>query len=258
MIAATATLAAPCAAASDEPICAGRPGLASATCSVPAGRFQLETGIADWSRDRSAGTKATELVIAATDMKYGLSTRSHIELTLVPYVRSKVREAGTSETASGVGDVTFRYLHRLTDDEAPVAVAVYPFVKIATAKRPIGNGRWEGGVVVPVDFSLPDTPFSVTFSPEAGWVVDEDGAGHHFSLAHAAGISAELTSRFSMALEISQEWDWDPAGTARQTLGGLSAAFLVNPDFQLDGGFNAGLNRAAPDLQIYFGAAKRF
>jgi hypothetical protein len=154
--------------------------------------------------------------------------------------------------------VTVRYLHRLTGDEAAVAVALYPFVKIPTAKRSIGNGRWEGGVVVPVDFSLSETPFSVTISPEVRWVADEDGAGRHVALAYAAGVSAALTSRVSVALEVSQEWDWDPAGATRQTLGGLSAAFLLNPDFQLDGGVNAGLSRAAPDFQIYFGAAKRF
>ena len=218
----------------------------------------METGLADWSRDRSGGTRESELVLAATDLKYGLSDRAHIELALVPYVRSKTRDAGTSDTASGAGDLTVRYLHRLTDDEAAVAVAVYPFVKIPTAKQSIGNGRWEGGVVVPIDFALPATPFSVTVSPEVRWVADEDGVGHHFSLAHAAGVSTELTSRLSAAIEISQEWDWDPAGTARQTLGGLSAAFLVNPDFQIDGGVNLGLNRAAPDVQLYVGAAARF
>ena len=258
IIAGMGLLATPARAADDEPICAGRPGLASATCTVPAGRLQVETGIADWSRDRSGGTTATELVLAATDLKYGLSDRSHIELALVPYVRSKTRDAGTSDTASGVGDLTVRYLHRLTDDGAAVAVGVYPFFKIPTAKQSIGNGRWEGGVVVPIDFALPDTPFSVTVSPEARWVADEDGSGRHFAIASAAGISADIASRLSLAVEVSQEWDWDPAGTARQTLGGLSAAFLVNPDFQIDGGVNLGLNRAAPDVQLYVGAAARF
>ena len=259
LIAIAAPFAASGAAASeDEPICAGRPGLASATCTVPAGRFQLESGIADWSRDRSGGTTANELVVAATDLKYGLSGRSHIELALVPFVRSKVRDGASTESASGFGDLTVRYLHRITGDEAALAVALYPFVKLPTAGQPIGNGRWEGGLVVPVDFSLPGTPFSVTVSPEAGWAADEDGDGHHLSLGHAAGISAEVTDRLSVALEVSQGWDWDPAGTTRETLGGVSAAFLLNPDFQLDGGVNAGLNRTAPDLQFYFGAAKRF
>jgi len=36
------------------------------------------------------------------------------------------------------------------------------------------------------------------------------------------------------------------------------AAWLADNDTQLDGGVNLGLNRATPDVEIYFGMSRRF
>ena len=51
-------LAASSAAAAD-PICADRPGKGTGTCIVPAGRWQVETGLVDWTADRSAACART-------------------------------------------------------------------------------------------------------------------------------------------------------------------------------------------------------
>jgi hypothetical protein len=50
----------------------------------------------------------------------------------------------------------------------------------------------------------------------------------------------------------------DPAGTVRQYSFDLDAAWLANNNTQFDGGLNIGLNRATPDLEIYFGVSRRF
>ena len=41
------------AAADQQPICADRPGKATSACTVPAGHWQIETGLADWTLQKA-------------------------------------------------------------------------------------------------------------------------------------------------------------------------------------------------------------
>src|SRR6188472_3912586 len=83
-----------------DPICAARPGKATPACTVPAGRFQLETGIADWSVAKDSGVRATALVLGETTFKLGLSSRSDIEVDVTPWQRAKVSGGGFDESHS--------------------------------------------------------------------------------------------------------------------------------------------------------------
>ena len=47
------------AIAAADPICPDRPGKGTATCTVPKGHWQVETGLIDWTRDRAGGFAAT-------------------------------------------------------------------------------------------------------------------------------------------------------------------------------------------------------
>jgi hypothetical protein len=89
LIAITALLASAAAQAADEqPICADRPGKATSTCTVPAGHWQLETGLADWSLQKSGGERVRRLVLGEKTINYGLSDRSHLEIDETPWQRS--------------------------------------------------------------------------------------------------------------------------------------------------------------------------
>lgn len=227
-----------------DPICADRPGAASATCTAPAGHLQIETGIADWNVDESS------LVIGATAIKYGVSDRSHIELDVVPLRR----ESGEW----GFGDVATRYKQKLTGDAAAIQVSAYPFVKLPTARKPIGNGKVEGGLTLPIGYSVPHSTVSITFSPEIDWAADEDGSGHHLGMGQVVSIGVEIAPRLTLGGEVWRHWDWDTEGTTMQTAVDGSLAYLVNDDLQLDGGANFGLNKATASVELYFGVARRF
>ena len=62
----TATIAllgvASAARAADDPICAARPGKSTPACTVPAGHWQVETGLADWTLQKGGGERDTSLV----------------------------------------------------------------------------------------------------------------------------------------------------------------------------------------------------
>jgi hypothetical protein len=78
-------------AGADAPICAARPGKSTPACTIPAGHFQLETGLADWSLEKSGHERDTSLAIGETTFKYGLTDRSDIEVDLTPWLRSTSR-----------------------------------------------------------------------------------------------------------------------------------------------------------------------
>lgn len=248
----------PAAAADREPICADRPGIGTGTCTVPAGVVQLETGFFDWARDHSDGAKLDELVIGETAVKLGISGRLHVEVGAAPYARVRVRDGQERQTVSGFGDSWAAAKYRLTGETAPVRLALYPFVKIPTARPSLGNGKVEGGLIVPIEFDLQGSAVSVTLSPELGLVADGDGSGRHVALGQVIGLGMPFSARLSGSAEIGVTWDFEPSGTVREYVAAASLAYLVSDDVQVDAGVNIGLNGPAADTQLYSGVALRF
>lgn len=256
--AAVASLGSGAAAEDLGPICAARPGKSTPACTVPAGHVQLETGLADWSLQEQKGERDTSLVIGETTFKYGLDDRSDFEVDLTPWQRTSSRTGGIGEHASGIGDVTVAYKRQLAAPGGNFQAAIMPFVKAPTAKRSLGNGKWEGGMLVPIGFSIADSPFSIGLTPEIDWAADGDGHGHHAAMAQVASIGWQASDKLNLSADVWGEWDWDPAGTNRQASADASVAYLVDDSLQLDGGANVGLNRQTPDIELYAGVSKRF
>jgi hypothetical protein len=246
------------AAAGDQPICADRPGKSSQACTVPAGHFQFESSAADWTLDRHGGERDTALAIGETDFKFGLTDRSHIDVDVVPWQRVTSRSGAIRDRAAGFGDVIVNYKYRLTGADAALMVAVSPFVKAPTAKHSLGNGKWEGGLVVPIQYAIPKSPLVLSFTPEIDWAADGDGHGHHAAMAQVANLGWQVNSKLNLSGEVWGQWDWDPAGTTRQASADGAVAYLVRSDLQLDAGWNIGLNRVTPDVEIFAGIAKQF
>src|SRR5215212_3918025 len=113
-IAATMLAASGAAAAEEQPICPARPGKSTPPCTVPAGHLQIETGIVDWSVQKSAGARDAALVIGETVFKYGLTDRSDIEVDVTPWQRATSRVGAAHDSASGFGDLVVSYKHALT------------------------------------------------------------------------------------------------------------------------------------------------
>jgi hypothetical protein len=245
-------------AADLQPICATRPGKSTAPCTVPAGHFQLETGLADWSLQKAGGERDTSVAIGETSVKYGLTDQSDIELDVTPWQHATSRAGGMNESASGFGDLVASYKQGLTSGDAPLQLALLASVKFPTAKRPLGNGKWEAGLLAPILYTIGKSPFSINLTPELDWAADADGHGHHVAMAQVASLGFQANDKLSLSAEIWGQWDWDPAGTARQASADGSVAYLVSSDVQLDAGANFGLNRDTPDVEYYTGLSVRF
>lgn len=248
----------PADAAESQEICADRPGKASAPCTAPAGHVQIETGLADWSLQRSRRVRESLLELGATAIKYGVGDRTHVEVDVTPLVRDSLRENGMHQTARGVGDTQLRVKQRLTPDHASVEVALYPFVKLPTASHKLGNGKLEAGLAVPIQTEVANGDLSLALTPEIDWLADEDRHGHHAALVQVAALGWPISDAVTLSGELWGQWDWDPAGTTRQASADLAAAYLPREDLQLDAGVNVGLNANTPDVELYVGLAKRF
>ena len=251
----TLTWSASAFGADEEPICADRPSKSTGECTVPAGHWQIETGIADWTHDHDAGDLT---VLGASLIKYGLSSRADIELGVVPLVLLHTKDAGSHERTSGFGDTLLRVKYALTPSDAPILIGLDPFVKLPTAKRRLSNGKVEGGLVVPMSAELGKSGLTLSIDPEMNWRADDDGHGHHAAMVQVINLAVQLGDKLSVSAELWGDWDWDPAGTRRQRSADGSIAYLVDKDLQLDAGANFGLNRETPDIQIYAGISKRF
>lgn len=247
-----ALLVAGAAKAEEAPICTDRPTKANAVCTVPAGKFQLESSAVGWSQTKAGGTTTEVLSAGSGVIKYGVSDRSDLQIGLTPYVRIE----NDGDALSGVGDVVVRYKHRLTPDDAPVQIALIPFVKAPTAKRGIGNREWEGGIALPI--AIPVSKVTVTLGPELDLLADGDGHGHHLALINLVNVAGAVAPGLTLIGELWSNFNFDPDGTVKQASADAALAYAVSNALQIDAGVNLGLTRETADVEIYGGFAVRF
>lgn len=259
-LAAATTPAALQAQTADEqagPICTDRPTKSNAACTVPEGMVQIEADLFSWTRIGSDHARSDVLVYSNPTLKYGLAPRSDIQLSIAPLVEVRTRAGGQTTSQTGVGDLTLRFKQRLTGPDAAAQVAVVPFVKVPTAEAGIGNGAWEGGVIVPVQVPLGSA--TLTLVPQLNLLADVlEPEDRHLEFQGVVNFAYPVAARTTLAVELWTAQNWDPAGTVRQYSADAAVSYLVGHGLQLDIGGNFGLNRATPDVQIYTGLSARF
>jgi hypothetical protein len=246
------------AAPSEPALCTDRPTKSNAVCTVPQGKLQIETDLPNWTRNDDAGTRMDVILYANPYVKYGLGPNTDVEVNWAPYETVRVRGGGVVDRLSGVGDVYVRLKQRLTDPSAKLQVGVIPFFKAPTARRGIGNREWEGGVALPVQYTLPHG-FTLTTSPEVDLLADSTNSNsRHAQLIGTANVGKALSSTVTAYAEFWAAQNFDPAGTIHQYSADFALAWLVHPKLQIDLGGNFGLNRQTPDAQVYLGLSTRF
>lgn len=245
-------------AAEEQPICPDRPSKSTGPCTVPAGKWQIETGLVDWSRSTSDGVTTDAIAWGNTAIKYGISGNADVELWLTPVETLSIHGGGVHEHHSSFGDILARVKYELTPDNAPVQVALDPFVKIPTANHQLGNGKIEGGLLVPVQASLGKTGITLSLDPELDLLANQDGSGHHVAMTQVFNLGTAINDKLNVSAELWGMWDWDPAQTGKHYSADVAFAYLPNKNLQLDWGANFGLNKQTPDVELYTGVSVRF
>lgn len=256
LLAATASPAA--AGPALRPLCTDRPGLGTPACTLDAGHVQVELGLADWTLDRQSGLRSDEVDAGDLLVRVGIADHAELQVGWTMYGWTRERAGAAVSRDHGAGDL-FVALRRnlLRPDGAGTTVAIMPYATFPTGGQAIGAGTWSAGLEVPFGFELSDA-VSLEFAPRVEAAADADRHGRHLSFGSVAGVAVTFSPAWNMTAELAATRDDDPSGHSTQELAGLSFGWTPGHNFQLDAGTNVGLNRAAPDLELYAGVTRRF
>jgi hypothetical protein len=245
------------ARADDAPsICTDRPTKSNSPCTVPEGMWQLETDIGNFTHDAHGGDSTDTLYFVNPYLKYGIDAHTDIEVNWAPSVRIRTTADGERHVTEGAGDLYVRLKSNLYTGDV-FSASIIPFIKAPTAAHGIGNGQWEGGVALPMSVAV-GGGFTLLLGPELDALADADGRGNHVAVTNLFNISHTLTSKLSIAVEYWRQDNRDPSGYVKQESGDVALIYAVNNSLQLDFGANAGLNKATPNEQVYFGLSYRW
>ncbi|MCM8730095.1 transporter [Hephaestia sp. GCM10023244] len=249
------------ARAGDEParaFCSDRPGLGTPACTLDPGRFQLELGLGDWTRDRDAGSRTDTVAAGDVLLRWGAGDHTEIQLGWTAFGHVNVRSGGLSADESSVGDVTIAVRRNLRNpDGSGTSLAVMPYVTLPTGGDAIGAGDVGVGLLAPMAFD-PGGAISFALTPSVAAAVDEDRNGRHLAYGGVVGLGFSLSDAVGASLEAAVVRDNDPAGHSTEALAGVSLGWMASPDLQVDMGTNLGLNNASNDVQLYVGLSRRF
>jgi hypothetical protein len=262
LVPALLSLAAP-AMAQEAPrdFCAARPGKGSPTCILDQGRWQLELGLIDFSRQTDVSSRTTDWAAGDVLIRHGITPTTELQFGLTIFNRQSVVDRTTGDRVSddGVGDLSLGVAHSLANpDGSGVSVAVGAYVTAPTGSRAFRADGFEGGIVAPVSLPL-NADWTLSLSPGVDLVSDSDGQGRHAAYALAAGVGRGVGD-WDLGVELWAQRDEDPITPTTQSTLDLTAVwsppFLA--DAQLDFGLNFGLNDDSPDVEFGIGVARRF
>ncbi len=218
-----------------------RPDITESAFTVPRGMWQFEWETVSVSRD--AGVQSEDW--GSVNIKYGITDSADIQF-VTPAWHSGPDLDGWTDM-----EIRLKCSLRGQDDDAAVAVALMPFVKLPTASSGLGNNDVEAGLIVPLAFK--DTPFACMV--QADLIRNEADDGYTGSFTFSATYGFDLTSRLSAFSEAVATLPLD--GPAETYLNG-GLVYEMNRNWFLDAGVNFGLNGDAEDVRFFTGTSFRF
>jgi hypothetical protein len=234
-----------------------RPPKANSPYTVDAGHFQYETDVAVYAHGTTGATTSRDWTIVDPTLKLGLTHAVDAELQFTPYESTANQNAGQTTSVRGVGDTVARLkVNVLGDDQGDVAVALLPYLKLPTARSGLGNGKVEGGLILPIGINAPGG-FAVIVMPEADALKDAGGSGYHGAFDFLVNISHAIGGRWTFYTEAYGSRTLQAGSAPVYTLD-EAVTYAPGPNLQFDLGGNFSLNGAAPRVQLYLGISQRF
>jgi hypothetical protein len=240
-------------------ICTDRPTKSNAACTVDEGHWQYESDLFNGSFIREGGVTTDTYLVTNPTLKYGLTKSIDLEANIAPYeVVSTHDKFGNSSTVGGAGDLYLRLKWNFYNSaDGKLSIAAIPYVKAPIARMGIGNGAFEGGLILPIDYKLTEK-ITLATVPEVDDFKDSVGDGHHVNTAQLVNVGYSLPANVTVYGELWGDWNYDPVKEIDQYSADVAAAWGVTNYFQLDAGLNFGLNRYTPGVQAYFGVSQKF
>lgn len=238
-----------------------RPDFTESPYTVDAGWFQLEGDVAALAWDRHHPDRAERdvesLALLPLNLKAGLARDVDVQFVVLPWRRETVREPGRPPArTAGVGDLYTRVKWNLRgNDGGATALAVMPYAKWPVAADGLGNGKAEGGLMVPFGVALP-AGFTLGAMTQVDLRHDDDGNEARAGFVNTLTVSRALAERLGAFVEFYSDVESEDAPWTGTVNGGFT--FALTEDLQLDAGVILGVTRAAPDVGAFAGFAVRF
>lgn len=230
-----------------------RPDSTESPFTVDPGHVQVEMDVANYGRTQLDGAATVEWEAAPFNLRWGVTKRTELGVFVTPFRRvSETPRGGPRVSHSGFGDLTLRGKWNLEGNEGgDFGWGLMADLKLPTATRPLGNGKLEGAVTLPIAFEL-----------GGGWgggamtsvELRYTGASHRAVWSNTLTFARDLTERVGGFLEVTSEAG-DGSHVATFNCG-LTRA--LNEVTQLDCGINLGISRTAPDLRWFAGWSRKY
>jgi Putative MetA-pathway of phenol degradation len=236
-----------------EPIAPDRNGFSTATSTVGAGVFQLETGLA-YGRERIAGESAARRFNVDLLVRVGVADRVDLGFFGDPLVDLRDGVETTDH-----GDFTlfakWRFLEPAENSPLP-SLGLLPFVKLPVAEEPIGSGKTDVGLLLLASFDLP-AGFGLDLNAGVAAIGQSRPSGYRLQALTAAGLSYDVSESFMLFTDLfyaSKESRDDRYGVV------LDAGILWRPtrDVALDLSGVTSLAGTGPDWLVRAGVSVRF
>jgi hypothetical protein len=235
-----------------------RPNRSYTPITVDTGRWQVESDLANYSFDKENGSKTTVWTSVTPTLKLGLADNLELQMTTPTYAWAKTENGGVSQTTKGWTDLYTRLkLNLWGNDGADSAMALIPYVKWATGRKGISNGKTEYGLIAPVYYKF-DDKFSLIAGPQIDALQSADSrAGKRLQLQGFANLSYAVSDTVTASAEYYWAHKFRDGAPNIQTAD-VSLAWNIGNDTQLDVAAYVPLNKAATDINLYFGISRRF
>jgi hypothetical protein len=236
----------PLAAEELRPLSTDRPDTTESPYSVDAGHFQFEMEAVAWTRDGDDDSVS----LGELNAKYGLNSCTDLQVVIPFYTHE---DSG----AEGFGDIEIRLKRNLWgNDEGSTALAVMPYLKLPTANSDLGNGKLEGGIIVPFAFDGPGE-WNCAVMTQLDFAEDSDSSGYHAVSVNSATASHAITDEMAAFFELVGIFSAD-SGDHTEAYFNTGCTYALDDTTQLDGGVRLGLTDASADVTPFLGVSKKF
>ncbi|MCW1883494.1 transporter [Luteolibacter flavescens] len=236
----------PLAAVELRPLSTDRPDTTESPYTVDAGHFQFEMEVAAWTREGSADSVS----LGELNAKFGLNTSTDLQVVISYFTHE---DSG----AEGFGDIQVRLKHNLWgNDEGSTALAVMPYLKLPTANSDLGNGKLEGGIIVPFAFDGPGE-WGCAVMTQLDIAEDSDGSGYHAVSVNSVTASHAITENAAVFFELVGIFSAD-SDDHTEAYFNTGCTYALDATTQLDGGVRLGLTDASADVTPFLGLSKKF
>jgi len=241
------------AAAEEDLIPTDRPSLSTSTVTVPPGALQIESGV-EYTRSRLSHGQNEQQFLVDVLLRTGITSRLEARLDMNPLVWLK-----DADTNIGFGDLTLSVKYRFFDSPEGSrwpSLGVLPFVKLPTARSPIGSERVDFGCTALATFDL---PWQLSLDANVGLAGLGQSQGAAFLLQEtvSASLNRQISARWAMYGELFYA---SPSERGSRDVVGFDTGvqFLVLPRVVLDMAAQVARGTPGPDFAIRAGLSVRF